>query len=55
MMLMKKNADIYRINNSKTATSKSLDYETKIVRSPPNENNILETEVVVPFKDLSNV
>ena len=45
-----------RINNNKTITSKSLEYKTKLIGSTPNNNNILEAEVVVTlsiFGDLS--
>ena len=43
-----------RINNNKTATSKSFKYKTKLIGSTPNKNNILDAEVVVPLKYLSN-
>ena len=42
-----------RINNNKTITSKSLEYKTKLIGSTPNNNNILEAEVVVTLKYLS--
>ena len=42
-----------RINNNIT-TSKSFEYKTKIIGSTPNNNNILDTEAVVPLKYLSN-
>ena len=48
------NADNYRLDNSKTVTSKSFEYKTKITWSTPDDNNILDTEVVVPLKYLSN-
>ena len=38
------------INNNKTTTSKSFKYKTKMIGSTPNDNNILDTEVVVPLK-----
>ena len=41
-----------RINNNKTTTSKSFEY--KAIGSMPNNNNILDTEVVVLLKILSN-
>ena len=44
----------YRVNNEKTAASKSFEYKTKITGSTPDDNNILDTEVVVPLKYLSN-
>ena len=44
----------YRINNSKTRTSKSFAYKTKLIGSIPGDNNILDEEVVVPLKYLSN-
>ena len=42
-----------RINNNKKTTSKSFEYMTKIKGSMPNNNNILDAEVVVPLKYLS--
>ena len=47
-------ANNYKINNNKTTTSKSYEYKTKIRGRTPNDNNILEAEVVVPLKYLSN-
>ena len=41
-----------KVNNNKT-TSKSFEYETKIIGSTPNNNNILDAVVVV-LKHLSN-
>ena len=41
-----------RINNSKTITSKSLEYKTKIKARTPNNNNTLDT--FVQLKYLSN-
>ena len=38
-----------RINNNKTITSKSFEYKTKLIGSTPNDNNILDAEVVVPL------
>ena len=43
-----------RINNSKTITSYSSEYKTKIIRRTPAGNNTLDAEVVVPLKYLSN-
>ena len=48
------NADNYRINNSKTITSKSFEYKTKLIGSTPNDNNTLNADIVVPLKYLSN-
>ena len=48
------NANNYRINTKETTTSKSFDYKTKITETTPNDNNILDAEVVVPLKYLSN-
>ena len=42
------------MNNSKTISSKSFEYNTKIVEIPQDDNNTLDTEVVVPLKYLSN-
>ena len=42
------------MNNSKTILSKSFEYNTKIVEIPRDDNNTLDTEVVVPLKYLSN-
>ena len=46
-------ADNYRINNNKTTASKCFEYKTKIIGRTPNDN-ILDTEIVVPLKYLSN-
>ena len=43
-----------RINNNKAIKSKSFEYKTKIIGSMPNNNNILDTEVLVSLKYLSN-
>ena len=37
------------INNNKRATSKCFEYKTKIIGTMPNNNNILDAEVVVPL------
>ena len=46
-------ANHYRVNN-KTTTSKSFEYKTKIIGSTVNGNNMLNAEVIVPLKYLSN-
>ena len=46
-------ADDFRINNNKTATSKSFQYKTKSIGNTPN-NNKLDAEIIVPLKYLSN-
>ena len=38
-----------RINNSKTIASKSVEYKTKIKRTPAS-NNTLDAEIVVPLR-----
>ena len=38
-----------RMNNYKTITSKSFEYKTKLKGTMPNDNNILDTEDVVPL------
>ena len=43
-----------RINNNKIITSKTFEYQKKIIGSTPINNNILEAEIVLPFKYLSN-
>ena len=43
------------INNNKTITSKSFEYKTKLIGSTPNNNNTLDSEVVVPLKYFSNL
>ena len=48
------NGDNYRINNNRTTASKSFKYKTKIVGSTSNDINILDAEVVVLLKYLSN-
>ena len=50
----KNNTANNRINNNKTITSKSFEYKTKLTGSTSNNNNLLDAEVVVPFKYLSN-
>ena len=40
--------------NKKTTTTKSFEYNTKLIGSVPNNNNILDTEVDVPLKYLIN-
>ena len=47
MLLVKK-------SNSKTITSKSFEYKTKLIGSTPNNDIMLDAEVVVPLKYLSN-
>ena len=44
----------YKLNNNKTKTSKSFEYKSKTIGTAPTNNNILNTEVVVPLKYLSN-
>ena len=44
-----------RINNNETIASKSFEYKTKLIGSTPNNNNMLDAEVVVPLKYLSNL
>ena len=43
-----------KIKNNKTAASKFFEYKTKIIGSMPNNNNILDAEIIVPLKYLSN-
>ena len=42
--------DNSRINNNKTIRSKSIKYKIKIMGSTPNNNNILDVEIVIPIK-----
>ena len=42
------------MNSNKTTASKSFEYKTKIIGNMSNNNNILDTEVVIPLKYLSN-
>ena len=44
------NAASNRIKNNKTITCKYFKYKTKLIGSTPNNNNILQTEVVVLLK-----
>ena len=44
-----------RINSDKTITSKSFEYKTKLIGSTANDNNTVNTEVVVPLKYLSKI
>ena len=43
-----------KMNNSNIKTSRSFECKTKIVGRTPDNNNILNTEVVVPSKYLIN-
>ena len=43
-----------KINNNKIITNKSFEYNTKIIRSTSNTNNISNAEVFVSLKYLSN-
>ena len=49
------NAARNKINKSKTIISKSFEYETNLIGSTLNNNNILDVEVVVPLKYLRNL
>ena len=45
----------HRLNNHKTTSSKFFDYQTKMIRRTPTDNNTLDREIVVPLKHfLSN-
>ena len=48
------NSNNNSMKNSKTTTSKSFEYKTKIIGSTPNDNSILDAEVVVSLTYLSN-
>ena len=48
------NAARRKTNNNKTITSKSFEYKTKLTWSIPNNDNILDAEVVAPSKYFSN-
>ena len=50
----KNNNNNNRINNNKTTASKTFEYKTKIIKSIPNDSNILVKEVVVPLRYLTN-
>ena len=43
-----------KINKNRVTTSKSFEYKTNVIGSAPNNNNILDAEVIVPLKYLSN-
>ena len=43
-----------RVSNNKTTTSESLEYKTKITKKEASNSRILNTDVVVPLKYLSN-
>ena len=43
-----------RINNNKITTRKSFEYKIKITGTTPDENDPLDTKVVVLLKNLSN-
>ena len=44
------NDNDYRINNEQTTTSKSPEYKKKIIGRTLNDNNTLDTEVILRFK-----
>ena len=48
------NAPRIKINNNKTVIGRSFEYKAKLIGSIPVNNNILDAEVVVPLKYLSN-
>ena len=48
------NAAYKRRNSNKTITSKSFEYKTKLIGSTPDDHNILDAEVFVLLKFLSN-
>ena len=52
--LANETANTNRINNNKTITSKYFECKIKLLGTTPNNNNILDAEVVVPLKYLSN-
>ena len=49
------NAARNKINNNKKITGKSFEYKTKLVERTPNNNKILDAEVVVTLKYFSNL
>ena len=48
------NYNDYRLNNSKTTTSKSFEYKTKIIGRTPYTDSRLDADFNVPLKHLSN-
>ena len=48
------NADNYKIDNTKTRTSKSFKCKTQIIGSMSNDNNMLGAKVALPLKYLNN-
>ena len=48
------NAAINKINNTKTITSKSFEYKTKLIGTISDNKNVLDVEVVVRLNCLSN-
>ena len=44
-----------RINNNKRITSKSFEFKAKLTGSTPDDNNILDAEVFLLLKNLSNI
>ena len=48
------NDDDCRVNNEKTTTSKSFEYKTNLIEITPTNNNLLDTQVVILLKYLSN-
>ena len=47
------NAANNRTNNNKAIKSKSFEHKTKLIRSTPNNNNILDA-TVIPLKYFNN-
>ena len=44
-----------RINNNKRITSKSFEFKAQLTGSTPDDNNILDAEVFLLLKNLSNI
>ena len=40
----------YSLNNNKTATSRSFDLKSKVLGRTPDDNNTLDTEVIILLK-----
>ena len=54
MMMQNENANNNRINNDKIMRTKSFEYKAKVIGTTPDDNNILDAEVVVPLNNFSN-
>ena len=55
IMHVENNDDNYWTNNDKTTTDKSFEYKTKIIGRTSDNNNRLDSEILVPLKYSDNI